>query len=291
MTALGIIFSLGALLFWGFGDFFIQRTARKTGIINALFYITGLAAIILLPFVWNELPELVNYPKLLILLLLSGVIVFLAAAVQFEALKEGKLSVVEPIVSFELPLTVLLGVSLRGENISAAEGLLIFIVFIGILLSITTHRLQLHYHRRLFEKGVLFAALGAIGMALTNFFIGYSSQETSPLLTIWFTHTVIAVLCLGYLIFKQKTRMLWTDLKLYFRPIAFESVFDNLAWISYAYAVVYVPISIAITISESYIILAVILGIIFNGERLKHHQRVGVGLAVIGVIILSAISH
>ncbi len=34
MAYLGIIFALGALLCWGFGDFFIQRTSRKTGVIH-----------------------------------------------------------------------------------------------------------------------------------------------------------------------------------------------------------------------------------------------------------------
>jgi uncharacterized membrane protein len=66
-----------------------------------------------------------------------------------------------------------------------------------------------------------------------------------------------------------------------------EVFFDNAAWIAYAFAVVYIPISVAITISESYIILAVILGLIINREKLKHHQYFGVVLAIAGVLVLA----
>ena len=51
------------------------------------------------------------------------------------------------------------------------------------------------------------------------------------------------------------------------------SFIDNLAWVAFAYATLYVPIAIATGISESYIALAAALGIIINKEKLKKHWK------------------
>jgi len=48
---MGITFAFLALAAWGIGDFLIQRTARKFGAGEALFYITAVATVGLLPFV------------------------------------------------------------------------------------------------------------------------------------------------------------------------------------------------------------------------------------------------
>lgn len=65
---------------------------------------------------------------------------------------------------------------------------------------------------------------------------------------------------------------------------------DNAAWLSFAVATTYISIAVAMTISETYMALTVLLGMFVNHERLRGHQIAGVLLATIGVIILSYIS-
>jgi uncharacterized membrane protein len=65
---------------------------------------------------------------------------------------------------------------------------------------------------------------------------------------------------------------------------------DNLAWVAFCYAALYIPIAIAISISESYIVLAALLGMKFNQEKLKSHQKLGLVLTVAAAIILAAIT-
>jgi len=48
------------------------------------------------------------------------------------------------------------------------------------------------------------------------------------------------------------------------------------------------PISIATTISESYVILAALLGYVIGKERLTSHQKTGAVVAIFSVIILSS---
>lgn len=283
---LGIIFAIVALLSWGFGDFFIQKTTRIIGIWKSLFFIGIVGLIGLFPFIKDEIFNLT--PSSLLLLAILGIVVIFAALFDFEALKQGKIAIVEPLIGLELPITVGLSISLGKEHLSAVQLILIAVVFIGIVLAITVHHTHLHYHRRIFEKGVILAGIGAIGMALTNFLIGVSSQQISPLMTIWFTHSLLAMVCAIYLIFRGEFKTIITDLKAHPKPIVGQSIFDNVAWIAFAFATTLIPISIATTISESYIALAVFLGIFINKEKLRSHQLIGVALAIGGVIALSA---
>ncbi|MEK7089574.1 MAG: DMT family transporter, partial [Patescibacteria group bacterium] len=65
---------------------------------------------------------------------------------------------------------------------------------------------------------------------------------------------------------------------------------DNLAWVAYFYSTTYIPIAIATSVSEAYIAFAAILGVVFNKETLRAHQVFGIVLAVVSVILLSAIT-
>lgn len=284
----GILFALIALISWGFGDFLIQKTTRVVGSWRALFFIGVVGLVGLLPFVKNDLSSL-NSANFLLLGILGVVVVF-AALFDFEALRQGKIAIVEPIIGLELPITVGLSLTLANESLSFMQLSLIGIVFVGIILAITAHHTHLHYHKRIFERGAILAGIGAVGMAFTNFLVGVSSQDISPLLTIWFAHSLLAVVCGIYILYKGEFKNLLSDLRKHPKPIIGQSILDNVAWVSYAKATTFIPIAIATTISESYIALAVLLGLFINHEKLRTHQIIGAVLATIGVIVLSYFS-
>lgn len=287
---LGILFALGALVCWAFGDFYIQRTARKIGIWKSLFFISLIGAFGLYPFIADDLVATLSNPGQLLIMTLASVVMFFAALFDFEALKQGKFAIIEPILGIELPMTVALSMVFLREQLSVQQLLLIVMVFIGLVLAVTIHRKHLQYHRRILEKGVILAGLGAIGMGLTNFLAGVAAQEVSPLMAYWFICLEVLIFCLIYLICTKQIATLMPDFKRYTGLILKEGILDNLAWVCFMYAVLYIPISIAITISESYIALGVLLGLVVNKERLKPHQKLGVALTVMGVILLAAIT-
>ncbi len=83
-----ILAAFGAMLFWGFGDFFIQRETRKVGDMESLAFISAIGAIGLFPFVISELPSLFTLPNIL-LLSFVGMVTFITSVVDFEALKKA----------------------------------------------------------------------------------------------------------------------------------------------------------------------------------------------------------
>lgn len=284
MEILGIVFALLALLSWGFGDFFIQRGTRVLGTWKTLFYITFLGTVGLLPFIVSELPLLTIGAS--IFLIICGVVILFAAFFDFEAFRKGKIAIVEPVLALELPITVGLALILWHEKVTFPVAILIFVTFIGIILTITIHHSHLHYHKRVFEKGVLLAFLGALFMGLFNFLVGVGSQEISPLLTIWITNILVMIFS-GVLLFIKQEFTIVKDFRKSALLILLFSIIDNLAWVFYALATKYIPIAVATTITESYIALTVLLGVYISKEKLKFHQRIGIAVVILAVICLA----
>ena len=109
-------------------------------------------------------------------------------------------------------------------------------------------------------------------------------------MTIWFTHSLLAVVCTIYLIYKNDFKNIISDFRTNTKIIFSQSILDNVAWISFAIATTYISISITTAISESYVTLAVLLGIFINREKLRLHQIIGVVLTIGGVIFLSLLT-
>lgn len=280
-----IIFALVALFSWGFADFYIQKSSRTIGIWKVLFGVGIIGCITLLPFIIKEFSILKSTDYMLLVFL--GVVIFLAALFNFAALKQGKIAVVEPLIGMELPLTVALSIGLGKESLTLIQSVLIAIVFVGLLMVITMHHKHLHRTRRTIEKGVMLAVAGATGLALTNFLVGLSSRQISPLMVIWFAHTQLAIICTIYLLYIKKFHTMWLDLETHLKATLGQSLLYNLGWVAFAIATTTIATSIVTAISESYIILGVVLGIFVNREKLRRHQIVGLFFAAGGIIALS----
>lgn len=282
---MGIFFAFIALFSWGIGDFLIQKSTRKFGDWLALFYICAFSVLVLSPFIYNELGGLISNPKDLIFLIFVSIIILFAALFDFEAYKRGKISVVEPINAFELPIAVFLATFILREPLNFWQGMFIILLMIGIFLVATK---SLHHLKNIHaERGVWFMLAATIGMGLTNFLFGVGSREISPLMINWFTDLFLLIVTLGFLIYKSKFREIAEDFKQNKKLILSVSLLDNTAWLAYAYSMVSIPIAVSTGISESYIVLGALSGLFLNKEKLQKHQWGGLVLCVISAVSLA----
>lgn len=287
--SLGIICVFVALFGWGVGDFFIQNTVRKIGIWKALFFIGIIGAIALFPFIVKDLAYFKSTENLFLFAIL-GVIAVLAALFNFESLVHGKISVMAPLLGIELPLTVGLSAMLLREVPSVPQLVFMSMVFLGIIALAFQHKKRSVTRTKksfIIEKGSVFALMAGIGLALSNLLVGMSSRSTSPLVTIWFTHAMVAIVTGIYLIKKKEIGSLFFDLKKFPIVIVVQSILDNIAWIGYALATTLIPVAVAATVSESYIVIAALLGVIVNKEKLQWNQIIGIIVIISGVLLLS----
>jgi drug/metabolite transporter (DMT)-like permease len=93
-----------------------------------------------------------------------------------------------------------------------------------------------------------------------------------------------------YLVYKGFLKKTFLDMKGNFRFVITMSLLDVVAWVAYSFSMTLAPIAIATALAESYIIIAVLLGIFINKEKLLPHQRVGLVGALSVAIVLAFIS-
>ncbi|MFH0928429.1 MAG: DMT family transporter [bacterium] len=285
---MGIFFALVALFSWGFGDFLIQRSTRKFGSWIALFFITLVGAVTLTPFVWNDLSALLKDNYQLAFLLVASFIMLFAAWFDFQALKIGKISVIEPILAMEVPVTAFLAAFLIHESLSPAQSLTVLTLLVGVVL-VSIKKLR-HLKKINLETGVGFAVLATIAMGVVNFLFGVGARTGNPLMIKWFTDVFLAIASLIALLAQDRLKMVWRGLKNQKCLIGGVCVLDNLAWVAFSLSVTHIPITIATSLSESYIALAALLGLILNREKLNKHQLIGLIVVVISASILAYIT-
>ncbi len=275
--SIGVLAAFLAMVSWGIGDFLIQRCVRKIGVVETLMIIGIVGGIGLLPFVWNDLQQLF-LPENISLLLGLGIVTFIAAILNFYAYKVGKLSVVEFILEFELPVTVVLGLLFFQEILGIEQIILMSVIFLGILL-VATGTLSFKKEHWM-EKGVLVALMAALLMGMVNFLTASAAKSITPLLAIWGPWMVFTLISILIVWKEGKFKVFWRNVRKYPQLIAVTGFVDTLAWASFAVATFHQSLSLSIAITESYPAVALLLGIHFNHEHMKGHQLLGALLAL-----------
>ncbi|MFA5131104.1 MAG: DMT family transporter [Patescibacteria group bacterium] len=282
---LAILLAFGAMFGWGLGDFLIQKTINKIGPIETLCWISLFSSIILIPFVVNDL-KTINSAQFITLIIL-GLANFASGYVHFKALEIGKLSVVEIIMSIELPLTILLGILVFGESLGLRQIFLIIILFIGIILiSIDTTKIN---KKDFLEKGSLLAILSGVLIAIVNFGSASQAKEISPLMALWLPWFVCGLICFVWIRQNSLNNFFRESAKNWLLVLVMVVV-DLLAWTAYVFAVAKEELSITIAITESYVVIALALGIIINKEKITKIQYLGAGLAVGASLLIGLLS-
>lgn len=287
--SVGIGLAFVAMLLWGAGDFLIQKSTRRIGDAGALFFITLFGAVVLLPFAYKRIPDFIFGPSESLLVVGALCVVLLIAAVlDFEALRIGKLSVIEPIWSLEVPTAAVLAFFIIGERITVLQSSLVILLVIGLVL--VSLKSGFNIRRFLVEKGVLLAVGGAVGMGAANFFMGWGARLSDPVMVNFISDLFIAAAVGAFLLFSGRMGKTVKDIVQNKKMLFQMSVSDKAAWLAFAFAMSVAPIAVVVALSESYIVIAVLLGLFVNREPLRLLQKVGLITALFAALILAAIT-
>lgn len=287
--SLGILSAFMAMLFWGVGDFLMQKVIRKVGIFETLFAITFVGAVMIFPFVYKDFGEIFSWGDAFWVLSFSSIVLFIGAILDFMALKVGKLSIVEPIWSLEIVSTSVLAFLVLGESITLLQIFFITTLIAGLIL-VSVEDNKNFKSKDFLEKGAILALIAAITMGSANFLFGWSARLTDALTVNFFTCLSIATLSFLVLTYRGVFSKGFFELWKYKKVVLPMCILDNFAWIAFAKAMSLSSIAIVTALSESYIIIAVLLGIFLNKEKLRNHQKFGLITALVFAIILAYIS-
>lgn len=288
-----IIFAFVAMVLWGVSDFSMQYFVRKIGRIATLTWVGIFGTVVLFPFVKDDLSIIFNINNFYFLFFL-GLLHILSALLLFSAFKYGKLSVVETIMIAELPLTIFWGIWFFKETLTLQQTLLVATICCGILLATfrpAKNKLIAMFSRETWiEKGAFFAMGAVLVISLINYFTATNARLTTPYLAIWFPWFIFAVSSLAFIIAKRDIARSFHNLKTNWWVILLMCIANCIAWVTYAISSTKINFSLLSAISLCYPIVAILLGIFVNKEKLSRMQYLGVAVVLFCSLLIGLIS-
>ncbi len=293
---ISLIFAFLAMIFWGVGDFLIQKTIKKIGEFQTLLFINLFAGLALIPFVLKDFPLIFDWPNILLLIIMT-IIDLLYSIFLFKAYNKGKLSVIEIALIGELPLTIFLGLIFFGEKLSFIETFLVLLIILGVFLISKSkknwkEKIKEYFLGRKFvwEKGILFVFVAIIFSSFYNLLVAFNARTISAFTSIWFPWTLSSIFLLIYIIYKKGLKSSCKNIINYKKLIFFTALIDTAAWIFYALATQKEELSIITAIVAGYAVIAMILDIKINKQKIGNWQYLGAFFVFVGVIVISFIA-
>jgi len=278
-----IIFAFAAMILWGISDFFMQKTVRKIGNIQMLAYLGIIGSIVFLPFLIKDISTILNWQSM-VLLVSIGLLSALHSLTAFEAFNKGKLSVVEVIIQIELPITIVLSVIFFKELLSTYQIILIAAILIGIIFVSTG---SFKDWKSKIEQGALLALVSGALFGIDNFLTATGSKNISPIMALALPWIVLMIISLIVLYKKEGFSNLVSN-GIKNKWIIFWAMATNIGgWLSYVFAVEKSYVSIISAITGSYTIVALLLGLIINKEKIVWHQYLGAAIVLSSCILIS----
>ena len=217
-----------------------------------------------------------------------GVLGVISLAALYRGLALGPVAVVAPVVASYVVITVILVVIFLGERLTTAQILAASVVIVGVVLTSTDAReLRVTLGRPV--PGVRIGFVATVGFGLWSAVFAIATREYAliPIILLlratsfFFIGTFIASRKIDLHVFRNRTTLLLGTVV---------GVLDTLANVFFALGIGSGYASLAATGTGMYPIVPAVLGMLALGERLAPNQLVGIGLLVIGLATLGAIS-
>lgn len=273
---LTIALGLTAAVCWGAPDVWLAQATRNLGAFPVVFgaVLIGIALIApAAPFV--DLPDWTA--RGLLLALLVGALTALGYQAGFTAFRHGAVSIVAPIIACEGAVAAAISIT-AGETVEGPIIALLALAVVGVVLA------------AMGEGGGRAGALpAALAACIWGVILVLSSPVSDELGVYW-----------GFLLVRASALLLMLPLALQkgvtmrWRAdswrVAAWGVGDSLAYLAFVAAAHRGPVSVASVLAAQFATVAVVVATVFFGERPRTRQLVGVGLVIVAVSAIAAVS-
>jgi uncharacterized membrane protein len=223
--------------------------------------------------------------SLLVLCILSGSLSSLYLLSFYKALSLGKASIVVPISSCLVVVAVLLSVSILGETLNSVQGLLVAMVFSGILL-IALQKSTVRSSAS--DASILLSLVVVFGAGSNTIVQKWIAQSGHLLVGFLFTRFAMLSVLAAFSPMFSGERALRTSAG--YPRIVFLGFLDVFAFFAWFLSLREGSVSILAPISNSSSVVTAILAYVFLKERVQLHQAIGIATVILGIALLSAVS-
>lgn len=271
------LLALSSSLMWGTADFLGGLTSRRLPAlaVYGLSQAVGFVVLVVAATVtssWGANPGFWPWAIASSVLGMVGMLAF------YAALSIGPMGIVSPLVALSVLVPVSFGL-IRGEIPGGVQILGILAAVVGILLASGPELSGAESARPLILAGV--AALGFGGMYLTM----AEGSAYSPLMTMTGMRVTTVIL---FVVILAKARSLGGATPRDALPLIAIGVFDAGANVAYGVATTVGLLATTAVLGSLYPVVTALLAAIVLHERLRAVQYVGVGVAMAGVVMISA---
>jgi drug/metabolite transporter (DMT)-like permease len=273
---LTILLGLTAAVCWGAPDVWLAQATRNLGAFPVVFGAILIGLVVIAPAgLFVDVPDW--SARGVLLALLVGALTTFGYQAGFTAFRHGAVSIVAPIIACEGAVAAAISIA-TGETVGGSIFTLLVLAVIGVVLAAMGEGGG--------RKGALPAALAA---CIWGVILVLSSPVSDELGVFWGFVLVRAsalVLMLPFAI-SRGVAMRWrADVW----RVAAWGVGDSLAYLAFVAAAHHGPVSVASVLAAQFATVAVVVATVFFGERPRVRQLVGVGLVIVAVSAIAAVS-
>jgi len=284
-VSLGVLLAFLSAVLWACSDFIIARLIKKGESPEKVFFysqLIGTIALAIVYFAFFSNPANLTQ-DLVLMLLLAGFLNVISYLLFYKGIQVGNLSIISPISSCWVVVTVVLGMLFLNEQVSLLEGLGIMICIAGILLTSFKFRDLIIAKFMNPYNGANFAVMAALSWGILFVFIGILNSQLGWFLPILIIRAASLVFASIYMGAAKKGISLSISLV---PALLFIAVFDAFAFVAYSLAISSSYTVMVAPVAATYPLIVILLARVFLKEKLGISQKIGIGLALLGVFLL-----
>jgi drug/metabolite transporter (DMT)-like permease len=270
---LAIITSLA----WGLQGYLLKFATTKTNTLSTMTVSYLVGVMVLLPIIWQKIPELKTIDTgFLVLALVVITTNILAGFSYYKATQIGNVAIVVPIVSCSGAATLVLSL-FSGETISSAQIFVVMGIMLGIILA---SRKPLTHQTK--QTGALYAIIAMLCYGISLWVIGSQLRRyLDGTILSWFLMLIQLILVGGFQLYKGISipRAAWGIVTL-------TGLLGVTGYVTLTMALGNQQNGLVAVIGSIYGLISAVLASIFLRERLIPLQWLGVGLALLGVVLI-----
>ena len=278
----GTILALLSAIFFAFANISIKPSTDVFGAWGAviLAQLIGVLVVTVLALVFEGLPQVLSWKEAL-WVLSGGVSAVLAYGGLFSAFKQGAVSLLSPIVSMWMLVSVVSGVVFLNESMGYVPAIGIFLVLLGNSYANYVHGKS---EQGTFTptKSIVFAIGSALGFGLLMPIVAVIGRDIGVL---WAMPMVWGVELLLLLPFGLLLR--WPSSGHEWWLASRVSLFESAGFMAITYAAITAPVSLIAPISSLSVVFTIGLGLFFLGERISAKVLMGITVACVGIVLVN----
>jgi drug/metabolite transporter (DMT)-like permease len=282
---LGIFFAFVSAVLWAASDFLITVLLKKNNSPEKVFlYSQLIGSVVLLVIYFVLFNNPISFSiDLIELLLIAGFLNVISYISFYKGLQVGKLSLISPISSCWVLVTVLLSIFLLNEPMDLQSGIGIMLCMSGILLtSFNLKDLILSKFINVYS-GVNFAIMAALSWGILFILLDVLNSPLGWFVPILAIRMISFFMISAYFLGTRKSLSIESSI---LPRISLIAILDAFAYISYSFAISLTYTAVIAPISALFPLITLVLARIFLKERLGIAQKIGIGLAILGVFLL-----